>query len=700
MTPADESYEKHKKRAAARQREKSAAGRDIGALPPIEDPARRTAAEASLFVFLDTYFKEVFYLPWSPDHLEVIAELEGKILRGGIKTYAMERGSGKSAIAERAAIWAACKGIHEFVVVVGASAPASAENMQSIKAELAENELLLADFPEVCFPFHEIEDRSQRCKGQTFDGEPTRIGWWRDTIVFPTIPGSKASGAIIRTASITGRMRGMKFKRPDGRISRPSLAIVDDFQTEKSADSPTMCDKRLKTINGAIMKMAGPDKKITVFIPCTVIHKGDAADQLLNRDKFPHFHGHRSKKLKSFPTRMDLWQEFWTIHNESVRAGGDGLPATEFYRERQAEMDAGAVVTWPQRFEPQHLSAVQTCMVLFFEDRYSFMAECQNDPIDELAIEGRLTPAEIVGRFTARPQFVVPVWADKLTCFIDVQKTLLFGCVVAWKSNGFTGAVIHYGSWPEQPGRTYFTLADAQHTFPSKFPGLGLEGQIQKAIATYAGLLLGREWKREDGTGMKIDRALVDSSYEMDTVFEACRTSPHAGVLMPSRGVSIRATQKPMHEYATKPGDQKGYHWIIGPQQANKRVIRACRIDVNYWKSWVESRIRQAVGEVGALAFYGHDRRESPHDMIADHICAETGILAEAQGRKVVEWIAPVGCENHWFDALVGASAAASTLGCTLVGQDGTERKRPKKSIADMNREAQKRQAEKKRVAK
>ena len=46
--------------------------------------------------------------------------------------------------------------------------------------------------------------------------------------------------------------------------------------------------------------------------------------------------------------------------------------------------------------------------------------------------------------------------------------------------------------------------------------------------------LLGREWKREDGTGMKIDRCFVDSSYEMDTIFEAVRSSPYAGVLMPS----------------------------------------------------------------------------------------------------------------------------------------------------------------------
>jgi hypothetical protein len=112
--------------------------------------------------------------------------MEEAIRHGGRQAFAMERGSGKSAIAERAAIWAALKGLHEFVLVVGATGSASAENMDAIKKELSSNALLLADFPEL-YPVWAIEDIAQKCRGQTLDGARTQLVWSRDVIVLPTI---------------------------------------------------------------------------------------------------------------------------------------------------------------------------------------------------------------------------------------------------------------------------------------------------------------------------------------------------------------------------------------------------------------------------------------------------------------------------------------------------------------------------------
>ena len=45
--------------------------------------------------------------------------------------------------------------------------------------------------------------------------------------MLPTIPDSKGSGAIIKVAGITGRIRGMKFKRSDGKAVRPALVVLD-----------------------------------------------------------------------------------------------------------------------------------------------------------------------------------------------------------------------------------------------------------------------------------------------------------------------------------------------------------------------------------------------------------------------------------------------------------------------------------------
>jgi len=76
------------------------------------------------------------------------------------------------------------------------------------------NEMLLADFPEVCFPIQALDGISNRAGGQLFKGKRTQIGWTAKEIVLPTIEGIIASGAIIKVARLTGRIRGMKFKRP------------------------------------------------------------------------------------------------------------------------------------------------------------------------------------------------------------------------------------------------------------------------------------------------------------------------------------------------------------------------------------------------------------------------------------------------------------------------------------------------------
>jgi hypothetical protein len=101
----------------------------------------------------------------------------------------------------------------------------------------------LEDFPEVVFPIQRLDGIANRCNGQLYKGQRTHIGWTAREVILPTIPGSVASGAIIRVAGITGRIRGMKYKRADGQAVRPSLVVLDDPQTDESARSLSQCAK-------------------------------------------------------------------------------------------------------------------------------------------------------------------------------------------------------------------------------------------------------------------------------------------------------------------------------------------------------------------------------------------------------------------------------------------------------------------------
>ena len=85
------------------------------------------------------------------------------------------------------------------------------------------------------FPIQCLEGLANRCIGQLYQGERTHIEWESRKIVLPTIPNSKASGAAIKVAGITGGIRGRKHKRADGRAVRPSLVVIDDPQTDESA---------------------------------------------------------------------------------------------------------------------------------------------------------------------------------------------------------------------------------------------------------------------------------------------------------------------------------------------------------------------------------------------------------------------------------------------------------------------------------
>ena len=188
----------------------------------------------------------------------MIAKIEQAVLGGGLFAMAMPRGSGKTSICECACVWAVLYGHREFVCLIGSDEGHAMDMLDSIKTELDSNDLLLEDFPEVVYPIQCLDGIANRCSGQLYQGERTHIGWTARDIVLPTMPGSKASGAIVKVAGITGRIRGMKFKRADGRSMRPSLVVIDDPQTDESARSLSQCATREGSIlAGAVLGLAG-----------------------------------------------------------------------------------------------------------------------------------------------------------------------------------------------------------------------------------------------------------------------------------------------------------------------------------------------------------------------------------------------------------------------------------------------------------
>lgn len=669
-------YEQIKEDSRRLAAEKALSGRDIGAIPPVLNPERKKNCERDFRRFCEAYFPETFSKPWSEDHKKVIAKIEAAVLRGGLFALAMPRGSGKSSLTEAAVVWAMLYGHRVFVQLICATETAAVEMLSNIKIELETNDKLLEDFPEAVFPIRKLGGIANRCAGQLCNGERTRITWTNDEIVLPSVAGSRAAGVIVRVAGITGNIRGARFKRADGSVERPSLVVVDDPQTRESACSIEQTRKRLKVLTGDILGLAGPGKKISGIMPCTVIQIGDMADQILDREKHPEWNGERLKMLYSEPENLKLWERYAQIWGESLRADGTITAATEFYRANREAMDAGAAVAWEARFVEGELSAIQHAMNLKLQDAAAFAAEYQNEPLQDTSDRDlEISADQICARVNGIAAGTVPLYCTHLTMFIDVQKNLLYYLVAGW-ADDFTGAVVEYGAFPKQK-RLYFTENTANPTLEKTFPEAGLEARLYAGLQALTLEMLGREFRREDGAAMKIERAMIDANWgqSTDTVYQVCRESVFSAILLPAHGRYVGASSKPMREYPRRPGERHGLNWLLPAVGA--RGIRHVIFDSNYWKSFIMARLLTAPGDPGALMLYG--REPARHELLSRHLTAEYRIRTSGRNREVDEWkLRPENFDNHWLDCLSGSAVAASIAGCDL----------PSASAADARRSA------------
>jgi phage terminase large subunit GpA-like protein len=251
---------------------------------------------------------------------------------------------------------------------------------------------------------------------------------------------------------------------------------------------------------------------------------------------------------------------------------------------------------------------------------------------------------------------------------------MLFYAVVAWQDN-FTGYVVDYGTWPDQQ-RAVFSLRDSRHTLAMETKNANLEGSIYAGLDALTLDLLSRDWQRDDGAVLRIERCLIDANWgeSTDVVYQFCRQSIHAAVVLPSHGKFVGASSVSFAEYKKKPGDRVGHHWRI-PTTFGRRQVRHVLIDTNYWKSFVHARLAVPMGDAGCLSLWG--QRPDDHQLLADHLTAEYRVAVEGRGSgKVVdEWKQkPEKPDNHWFDCLVGCAVCAAMLGCVVTGMAGDTR--------------------------
>jgi hypothetical protein len=671
MKKGDHGYEDFKAKQAQISRDRSAEGRDIGTVPPCADPKRRHDARQSLLSFALAYFPARFPWAFSPNHIKAGERIDRCIDVGGLFALAMERGSGKTTLAEIAVLKAVLYGDRKFVLLIQSVEPLAAQSLKKIQKELESNELLLADFPEVCYPIRMLERIHNRAKGQTSNGKPTRIEWTANGVSLPDVEGSAAAGSVIRTSGITGAIRGLSVSGPNGAIIRPDMVLIDDAQTRDSAKSPTQTSDRESIIADDVLGLAGPGTQIAAVMLCTVIYPNDLSDRFLSPDRHPEWQGMRTAMMEAFPTRRELWDEYQEIRRESFRSGDEGKRATEYYRENRAIMDDGARVSWPERMKPNEISAIQSAMNLLLDNPRGFWAEYQNNPqtADGSASAKSLTGSEVVSRLSGVTRHIVPRDSTRLTAFIDVGGEILWYCVTAWNER-FGGSVVDYGTWPRQ-NRSHFAANDPRPSLKDRFPGRTDAQRVFAGLTELLTEIVGRTYDREEGGTCSMDRCLVDAGWEPGAVYEAIKTHRLSALISPSKGYARTATSAGVGEWKRREGERAGEHWRLTKGE-NTGGLRVAQFDPDHWKTKTYQSLIVPQGGGTALTFFG--KQASAHQLISEHIESETAEPATLRGNTFDKWtLRPDRPDNHWFDCLVGSMVAASVAGLTTTANESAD---------------------------
>lgn len=661
---------KHSQKMAERTRKESAAIRDIGDIPAVVNPQRRERCASNMRLFLETYFATAFYRKWSPDHLIALDKLQKSIAQSGLFALAMPRGSGKSTMCKRAILWALLYGYRRYVVIVADNISLAENILSSVKKEIENNVLLLDDFPEVCYPIRKLEHIVIRTRSQTCNGALTNITWGNDKIVLPTIEQSQASEGVCEAFGILSGIRGLTYANSKGEEIRPDFVLIDDPQNDESAFSKEQTQKRIDIINGAILGLAGMDKNIAGVCTCTVIAKDDVAERLLDNEVSPEWEGSKFKLLKSMPTNMELWQQFDELLKIGYRQGKKNLLATAFYSKNREAMDAGAVASWEERFLPKQnqISAIQYGMELYFRNKKTFFAEYQNEPLeDDLTGVEKLKIENIFAKINNRPRLEVPIFAEKLVAFIDVQGGLLYYTICAF-SYDFSCHVVDYGSFPKQPVN-YFTLADAtrKYTDLDETSGESFNVALKFALDSLVNDICSRVYLREDEAEITIDRCFIDSGWGKSAliVYQFIRESNFRSILMASKGVGITADKKPYNEYKKGLGDMIGEFWMI-PNVRKKRTAKIIEYDTNFVKTMLRNCVLMKDGAAGGFSLFGEKGDLESHRMFAEQMTAEFATPTIGHNRRVDVWKCQPNRDNHFFDCVVGCYVAASLCGLKL----------------------------------
>ncbi len=618
----------------------------------VANPERRAACLADPVLFLKTYGIDdqgnpIFYNDFAEHHLAMIQAIHKRAINGGDKAIAAPRGDGKSTVAIWMTIFVILAGLIRSIVVIAATRKHAQKLFKKIKRAFMRNELLMADFPEIGDCVRALDGAPQRAAKQHIAGQPTNITWTQDEIVFPDVVGSPYGGVHVAYYGLDSAIRGGRFE----------FALIDDPETREVASGEQHWRVE-EMIDKDVAGLAGPNTAISRVVLTTIQNPYCYSARVTDRTIKPTFSGDRYGMLSKWPENTEMWDEYVSIRQKCQAEGDkDGLEALQFYIDNREEMEKGAVVTNPDRFnrrlnsdgEPVEISALQS----FFNrvadwGMDAVMSELQNDPQDKTAVETeRLTAGVVQTRVSGFERGKLPVDSATVTMGLDLGDRYGHWVKIAWFGNA-VGVVIDYGIL-EVPGMV----------------GKAKVSRKARELALYNALLGMR-------TPILAENApefcLIDAGDgdHTETVYSFVRDaggSPWAA----SKGWDAGRFRMPADSNDKRRVFNECYA-ALRPQDR----IWLYNVNTEFWKHWLQQRFLtptfddQHQFNDGSLSLFSSDNKKE-HLSFAHHMVSEMRQERFIEGKGIVRKWMELSRNNHFLDAAALACAAAGCVGVRLL---------------------------------
>jgi Terminase RNaseH-like domain len=321
------------------------------------------------------YLPSHFLKPCSAMHEWLEWHLEDLHERRGSKVNLIgPRGSAKSTVVTLAyVLQAAVEGWEPYIWIVSDTQRQAQTHLENVKAELVENPRLARDYPMAVG-----HGRGRRWQGAAIE---------------------LANGVVIESYGTGQRIRGRRR-----RANRPTLIVCDDLQNDGHISSALQRETSRSWFHGTLLK-AGTSRTNVINL-ATALHREALALEL---DQAAGWASARFPAISAWPTNIDLWHEWEEIYTRGEERGsrseeppaepgagessvcltapgsagglsvrtGSAAAARAFFEQHRAEMDAGAVVLWP---EEEDLYALMRMRVE--SGHTAFEREKQGSPVD------------------------------------------------------------------------------------------------------------------------------------------------------------------------------------------------------------------------------------------------------------------------------------------------------------------------------